>query len=156
MKIGDWKKINNFTYKEKWGDPTQMDFRLIWRLDLFREELDHKIIVHCGYDLSGHAPKSFHKVGKAVDFHVERLSLSTVYSYLEKMWWVGGVGVYPYWNSPGFHIDLGTYRRWYRDENNEYYYADVGSYLLSLKRSDVEKENKIMLTSTGKFDPIWY
>ena len=116
-----WRKIKHFNVKEKWGDPYKMDFKLVWLLDELREHLDEPIIIHCGYELEGHAKNSFHKTGKAVDFHVEGIDLYAAWGEIDKLWWFGGAGFYPHWNSPGFHLDLGLYRRWYRNKQGSYF-----------------------------------
>jgi uncharacterized protein YcbK (DUF882 family) len=103
-----------------------MDARLLWGLDRVRHDLEREITVNCGYKTSGHAPKSFHKLGMAVDFVVLppapdiEVDFYDLYLTILSMWH-GGVGVYPFWNRPGFHLDIGPDRTWVRDKDGEYY-----------------------------------
>lgn len=125
----EWDTIKHFTPQEKWGDPDAMDYTLIWALDKLREKIGMPFIVHCGYETKGHAPKSFHKLGQAVDFHVKGIGLYTVWEEMDKMWWLGGLGIYPYWNNPGFHLDLGPCRRWHKNTKGDYFPIVNGVFL---------------------------
>ena len=69
----------------------------------------------------GGSPQSKHLLGRAMDFHCERLSPLAVYNAIAKAWYdgrlpeLGGVGVYDW----GVHIDIakapdGPLRRWDR------------------------------------------
>jgi hypothetical protein len=83
--------------------------------------VEKPFIIHCGFSLIGHSPKSFHREGHAVDFHVKGIGLYTAWEIINKMWWMGGAGIYPNWKNPGFHVDLGHYRRWYKNKNGNYF-----------------------------------
>jgi uncharacterized protein YcbK (DUF882 family) len=81
--------------------------------------------INCAYEKTGHSSKSTHGLGMAVDFYVTRTDPQELYNlycfFLDN--WYGGVGVYPYWNKPGFHLDIGpNYRTWTRDKNGLYLY----------------------------------
>lgn len=118
-----WPQLLHFNIGENWGDYEKMDVRLLWDLDGIRHDLARKIRVKCAYELSGHADKSFHKLGMAVDFSIEdtgKSELYDLYTYLLMMW-RGGVGVYPFWNTPGFHLDIGPDRTWVRDKEGVYH-----------------------------------
>lgn len=118
-----WPQLLHFTTIENWGDYDKMDIRLLWDLDRIRDDLARPINIHCGYALSGHAKKSFHKLGMAVDFSIKESTIENFHqSYLYLLHaWQGGVGVYPYWNTPGFHLDLGPNRTWVRDKEGKYH-----------------------------------
>ncbi len=58
---------------------------------------------------SGVAKKSFHMVGKAIDFRLDGIKLSTVREAALSLK-AGGVGYYP--GSNFVHIDTGTVRSW--------------------------------------------
>lgn len=118
-----WSQLTYFNPGEAWGDPERMDVRLLWGAEKLREELQRKIRVNCGFDMSGHAPLSFHKLGMAFDCTIECLEGEDLYSLYTALLslWPGGVGVYPYWNTPGFHFDIGTPRTWVRDKEGNYY-----------------------------------
>ncbi len=72
-----WETINHFNAREKWGNPYAMDYRLIWLLDKVRKEIGEPFVIHCGHELDGHAPNSFHKKWRCV-FLLQELCL---YSY---------------------------------------------------------------------------
>jgi uncharacterized protein YcbK (DUF882 family) len=122
---GIFLQLEYFVEREKWGDPNKMDVRLLFALDRIRHELKRRIIVHCGYELSGHSENSLHKIGAAVDFHVYKTGkyeLNALYQFFLEFW-PGGVGVYPYWNSPGYHLDIGAPgRTWIVDQYGNYHY----------------------------------
>ena len=118
-----WSQLKHFNPGENWGNYEKMDLRLLWNLDQVRKELARKISVHCGFEIAGHAPNSFHKLGMAVDFHVENTKpeeLYDLYCYFLTVWH-GGVGVYPFWNNIGIHLDIGPDRTWVRGKEGEYY-----------------------------------
>lgn len=115
-----WNQIKHFNPNEKWGDPERMDFRLVWALNKLREEIGKPFIIHCGYEESGHAPNSFHYSGQAVDFHVKGIEFCILLHKISRVWWFGGIGLYPHWNNPGFHLDIGHHRQWYKDEDGKY------------------------------------
>ena len=115
----DWKRIRHFSPNEAWGDPAMMDRETVFLLDRIRNILGFPIIIHCGYEKRPQNPSSRHNSGSAVDFHiadidfrdaVERLQEAIqILSVSERV----GLGVYPHWNSPGFHLDTRGYRaRW--------------------------------------------
>jgi uncharacterized protein YcbK (DUF882 family) len=47
-----------------------------------------------------------HYVGKAADIHIVGMSLIDAYLAVEKLGLFNGVGLYPFWNNPGLHVDL--------------------------------------------------
>ncbi len=126
-----------FKPSENWGDPKKMDYVLIWMLHRLRRTIGKPFIIHCGYETEGHAPNSYHKKGEAVDFYVrgrEEIDVPedgitsieswccvnyTFLSEIVNMFDIG-VGIYPYWNNPGFHFDLGDRRIWWQDEKGKY------------------------------------
>jgi uncharacterized protein YcbK (DUF882 family) len=127
-----WGKLNHFTPQENWGDPDKMNGALLLLLDKVREHFDCPVVIHCGYEESGHASNSQHYLGNAVDFHfITSMSIAEQYYALEEFlaaFQVSehvGVGVYPQWNSPGFHLDVrGTKARWgawYNDLGTQVY-----------------------------------
>ena len=121
-----WGNLEHFYQTEAWGDWMEMDVRLLFCLDRLRARLGRRINIHCGYEQSGHSPRSFHKYGMAVDFDVEGTKLSELfdlYRFFQSNWYFGGIGVYPFWNNPGIHLDVGPVgRTWLRDKDNNYIY----------------------------------
>ncbi|HHL40886.1 MAG TPA: hypothetical protein ENJ37_10305 [Deltaproteobacteria bacterium] len=122
-----WTYAEGFSPGEKWGEPDRMNGLLLLLLAALRREFravdaSARFIVHAGFATSGHAPRSQHYSGNAADFHVE-----TTLSYGDQVALMVdaldglqvtdrvGLGIYPHWNSPGFHLDVrGEKRRWGR------------------------------------------
>jgi uncharacterized protein YcbK (DUF882 family) len=88
-------------------------------------------VIHCGYENGGHASGSRHYTGDAVDFHINGMNFSEAMDSLlkalhetdffgKKAAEYVGLGIYPDWNTPGFHLDIRGYSaRWGRI-NGEY------------------------------------
>ena len=81
-------------------------------IDKTWEETSWPIVVHQAVDMEGthgHSGSSYHlyKNGcKAIDFHFEtEVSYRAQYNCLCRMGW-SGLGFYPEWPNPGFHVDL--------------------------------------------------
>lgn len=125
-----WSKLKWFSPSENWGDPSKVDPTLLLLLDEIRDVIGWPIVIHCAYETSGHSPNSYHYLGRAVDFHfkssvpfyeqVERLLRILDQIKLEISYYViykpsrsllpisdfVGLGIYPAWNNPGFHLDI--------------------------------------------------
>jgi uncharacterized protein YcbK (DUF882 family) len=126
-----WKNLKYFTEKEKWGDSSKMNPALLLLLDKLRHKIDKPFVIHCGYEKSGHSTASRHYSGDAVDFHIADVpfieSIDKLLKALHEIDFMGdvcavyvGLGIYPNWNTPGFHLDLRGYSaRWGR-LGNEY------------------------------------
>ena len=125
-----WDKLKHFNINEKWGNPDRMSIPLLLTLDHIREDIGRPIIVHRGHD-AGSPPTSHHNWygrGGAVDFHIEWnkslfegvMHIATILDHMNIMF---GLGAYPYWNNPGYHIDLRVEPLcWYRDKSDVYRY----------------------------------
>lgn len=114
----NWKDIKYFK-KEEWvKDPNKVASELVYVLDDIREETIKlrppkgvPIVIHVAWDDSGHAPKSYHYTGLAVDFHFKKLDKNPL-TYIEQFLLlssyrqIGGLGFYPDWAHPGWHADL--------------------------------------------------
>lgn len=125
-----WDQLRYFNRRENWGDISEVDVRLLHCLDNVRGLLKRRIYIHCCYEMRGHSPNSFHKVGMAVDFDVEGTQLSELfdlYRFFRENWFSGGVGIYPYWNNPGLHLDIRphghTNPTWLKDKEGKYIYS---------------------------------
>lgn len=127
MTESDWDFFRPFFKKgEKWGDPARVSFQHLTDLWLVRKKLDWPMVVHCSFDVNGHAGRSYHHrdgFSRATDFHflsehslaIQMMMLEQALSELglrEKV----GLGVYPKWNQQGFHFDSrGHEKRWLFD-----------------------------------------
>jgi hypothetical protein len=116
-----WDVVKYFSPREKWGDPSKVSGTLILVMDAVREAYGddpslYSFILHCAYELSGHSDNSYHYIGKAADFHIRNKSTKELFSTqvfrmvttlreLQITDFVG-LGIYPQWNSPGFHLDV--------------------------------------------------
>ena len=115
----NWEHIEHFTAAENWGEASRVNGALILLLDKIRDLLNYGIVIHNAYERGGHSENSQHYLGNAVDFHVEGMQFITAYRRIEEILAALGVsnhvgfGVYPNWNTPGFHLDVrGTKARW--------------------------------------------
>ena len=101
-----------------------MDLDFMRRVMALRGLLGVPMIVHEGYAETGHAPRSYHGRGRALDFHAAA-SPRQVLSLIDRCGCFGGAGYYPWWSHPGFHIDdrpAGRYQRWVSPARGEYVY----------------------------------
>jgi uncharacterized protein YcbK (DUF882 family) len=97
-----WEQIRHFTPAEKWGDPYAMDLDLVLALDQLREDTGRRVVVHCGRE---DRPSGWHPTGRAVDIHINGMDLVDQYLAAERYPAFTGIGVYPWWNNPGLHLD---------------------------------------------------
>ncbi len=126
-------KINRFLRDWRRNEPARMDPRL---LDLVWEVYDRSgangyIHIVSAYRspatnsmlrsrsrTTGVAKNSQHTLGKAMDFFIPGVKLSTVRALAMQMQ-VGGVGYYPTSGSPFVHLDVGNVRAWPRMSRKE-------------------------------------
>ncbi len=124
-----WSKLKHFNLNENWGDKNKVNGLLLVLLDNITERVKtyswnkyKKIspcIIHCAYKISGHSPNSQHYKGNAADFHFENIPASEAYMVMTEVLrefqaeGFVGLGVYPDWHKPGFHLDVRGYKaRW--------------------------------------------
>lgn len=94
------------------GDPNsglRMNPWLVKYLDELREMTGHPIIIHenGGFSFTGHIDGSYHYQGMAADFHfLWGLPFSEQARRIFNLGKFGGIGIYPEWNHPGFHVDI--------------------------------------------------
>lgn len=118
-----WRLARNFNTGEAWGEPEKINPLLLWLLQSIRDRLPRgsAIKIHVGFKTAGHSKSSWHYKGMAVDFHVIGLSVleaeEIIMKFLTETGLIEyvGIGIYPDWNNPGFHLDVrGTRAAWSR------------------------------------------
>lgn len=125
MKI--WKLLNNFTENEDWGASEKMNPVLLLLLDKLRDKVGHIFRINCGYSTDGHATRSQHYLGNAVDFVILGVPFKQAHQLLQeallelKVEDEVGLGCYPFWNTSGFHLDVrGERARWGKNSKGKY------------------------------------
>jgi len=111
-----------FSKREAWGEHKKINPVLLYVFYLLRREVGYPFSVHpYAYDTTGHATDSEHYKGNAVDFHVVGIPLLEAEEAIEcglrrlQLWEYVGLGIYPDWNNPGFHLDVRGFKaRWAR------------------------------------------
>ena len=114
-----FNQLKHFNRGENWGDPDRMNGAYLLVLDAIRDRMGMEYVVH--YGTQGlHSPGSQHPIGNGSDGHFitshsyfnQIVKLETILIDLQvddRM----GIGIYPAWNTPGFHSDLRGFKaRW--------------------------------------------
>jgi hypothetical protein len=129
-----WQQIvPEFSWAENWGVPGRVSGFLLMSLSMLRRDIGLPVVVHNAFELSGHSPSSQHYTGTAVDFHITTTmqyyrQILLVEDFLERFQLAShcGLGVYPGWNNPGFHLDArGVKARWGFDRQGRTVAYDV-------------------------------
>jgi uncharacterized protein YcbK (DUF882 family) len=120
-----WDSLRYFQKAEFKEDPRRVDKRLVLLMDSIRHKAGVPIVIHEAWASSGHAPKSYHYTGQAVDFHFIGLDYWTQWGILSSCREIGGLGFYPDWNNPGWHLDLrpNTFRLTWLCHRHNYTYG---------------------------------
>lgn len=100
----DWSKVKHFKRTEAWGDPDKINPLLVYSLDALREFTGRAIIINNAYRPDD--PGSTHKNGDAADVVIVGLSVIDQFLMAERTRLFSGIGVYPFWNRPGLHLDV--------------------------------------------------
>lgn len=115
-----------------------MDKFFLGMLDEFATQLDKKINIHAAAKTAGHTSNSLHykRPCSAVDLSCPDLHLSELLRLAQAFQYKGtvftGIGIYPYWNNPGLHLDLRSRPiKWIRDF--------AGNYLTDFTLSDLRR-----------------
>lgn len=122
-------------YKSKFFRPAEfvnyegMDEELLRTLDKLRECVRRPIYISESnpqpHADTQHMEHSLHWVGRAVDCHASDLPLWEFFLAATRLPLFTGIGVYPYWHSPGLHLEVGSLRDgkrgyWWRDREGTY------------------------------------
>ena len=115
-----WNNVKYFTPEEVGAE--DMSPALMFKIDIFRGQIGHSVIVHCGYETSGHSENSYHYKKMALDFHVKgHTDYKEQFRKLMDLKF-GGIGWYPEWNNPGWHIDIRSDFLLWKQVNEKYIY----------------------------------
>ena len=122
----NWSEVRYFKKDEWREDPNKVSSLLVRVLDEVREKADVPIVIHQAYSKSGHSEHSYHYKGMAVDFHFTKGDFREHFELLCELEEIGAIGWYPFWNHPGWHIDVREVERrvyWYRNSSGSYVYG---------------------------------
>jgi hypothetical protein len=131
-----WHHIKHFTKNENWGDPDRVNGLLLLLLDALRSKWGAPFIIHCACEQSGHSAGGQHPLGNAVDFHIEdgepcALQIGVMEHFIKGLNVADrvGLGIYPDWRNPGFHLDVrGAKARWGRIGDEYVSFAEAKAY----------------------------
>ena len=137
MKI-DWDKVRFFKPSERWGSNhvsneealLRVDPILVYSLDELRRRAGRPIILSNAV----RNDKGTHGKGLAADVVITGLDVIDQFLLAEKSGLFTGIGIYPFWNRPGLHLDVRPKSnkksdpRWSRLSNG--HYAGISSRLL--------------------------
>lgn len=143
----DWSLVKYFKREEWKNDPDRVAWDVVLLMDNMREAAQVPVVIHVAWDSGGHVSDSSHYTNTTdyaagVDFHFVGWSLLDQWLFAERFPW-NGIGVYPFWNSPGLHCDLRRLRRdhpnlgkrWWRDADGRYRAFDKEMITMLLDKS---------------------
>ena len=134
-----WRMIGGYFSPDEFQHPEKIDSETLLVLyEMRKEEGDRNniiITINEDYAETGHSSKSFHSkdgICRALDIVIRDSITGKPLPILDQLFialrynW-NAVGFYPYWYSPGLHVDTGYrgyYRKaiWFRDEKGKYVY----------------------------------
>lgn len=139
----NWDEFKYFS-EEEFRPPgferdVQMGLGFLIKLEAFRDLVGTPVVIHKngGFAVSGHSKHSLHYMGLAADLHIgqgERGANGAVrprdvieQALLAYKWTFLSIGIYPWWNKPGLHLDdrtaIGRDKTvWFRDRQGEYHF----------------------------------
>lgn len=103
MNTTDWSKVKHFKPSEFGEHADKMNPLLIYSLDALRKSAGCPIKINCAYRPGDDKE---HGKGNAVDIVIGKLSVMDQFFMAEKTRLFTGIGIYPYWNTPGIHVDI--------------------------------------------------
>lgn len=126
----DWKALKNFDKGEWKTDPNKVYPNLINTVDRLASFVkiaypNTFCMIHVAWEDKNHEENSKHYQGRAVDLHFQGIPLFFQFMLAQQFPFTG-IGVYPYWNNPGLHLEIeenyidSRTKRWWRDRENEY------------------------------------
>lgn len=104
-----WENVKPYFYPyENWGDPENIDARLVLELFNLRRFVNRKVFIHCGYEFR--EKSSWHSFYRAVDFHIENMHPVDQFLAVSRFDAFNGIGCYTWWSRHGetvggVHVD---------------------------------------------------
>ena len=133
--ITDWGKVRHFNVGEFGPRAELVHPTLVHIMDELRERSGWAIRINVAWAEKGHSEKSYHYAGQAIDFAFLRGSSLEQYCFLREFREIGGIGFYPEWNTPGWHIDLRSgFLQWVRHYGIYTYGPQLMSKFLNMRR----------------------
>jgi len=138
----NWLTVRNFTAADWPHCPWKVERALVTDMDMLadlaRRPFKNKIKIHVAWAHSGHSEKSQHYKGRAADFHFETIKGAPTQMDLFQQFYAiqtigfNRIGFYPFWNNPGWHVDIKPGKRlyWIRNEAGEYEYFTIAKEFL--------------------------
>ena len=105
---------------------------LMGTMDRLRALAGVPIHIHVAWSDAGHSPNSMHYKGKACDFHFDGLSPLEQFACISCFPGFNGVGYYPWWNHPGWHVDLRVPRLYWTSPAQGKYIYDMKALLRTI------------------------
>jgi uncharacterized protein YcbK (DUF882 family) len=130
----DWSRVKYFK-KSEFSEPDKMSDLLIYSLDALRNFVNKPITVNSSYRAND---AGTHGRGEAVDIVIKGLDVLDQFLIAERTRLFSGIGVYPFWNRPGIHVDVRSLKanehgaRWARDRAG-FYVALNSKFLNNIK-----------------------
>lgn len=101
----DWKNIHFFNKSEFVNQPNKMNTEFMQKLDNWRGSLNSPIQILEAFATQGHAPKSYHYIGRAVDCRIIGKGIMDHFLAAIKSPFTG-IGIYTWGaNGPFIHLD---------------------------------------------------
>lgn len=94
---------------------------LLFLIDDIREASGYKIRINSDWRPNG---SGYHPIGLALDFCWPEQKINSLEQYclLREFRQIGGLGYYPDWHTPGWHIDLRSgFAQWVRLDGDYFY-----------------------------------
>jgi hypothetical protein len=134
----NWRLIHHFSEAEFCPPghvgPVGMEPAFVLELDRLRQDVGSAFVIHAngGFAHSGHEENSLHYRGLAVDLHIRQAGSERPRDIVEQAvlaykWSSFSIGIYPWWNCPGLHLDGRTAIGrenivWFKDQDGRYRY----------------------------------